>query len=212
MTRSMNATAAAAMLALLAGCGSSDEAPQPAVTVTELGAGVHAVSTGDAASPVEGKYYAAADGSRLLVLNDAGQQANALYRRDAGGAWQAWPAVTADTAVDLAGSSAVPYTVLNAASVVGRYAVRLATGETAALSVTAAGDIVPGGSACKLAGKVAATPLPNALKLTLTATGCGDVPAQADGYLVIDGDYAPAAFRLLAAGGKAPVDLWAFAE
>jgi hypothetical protein len=44
---------------------------------------VYAVSSGDAASPVEGKYYAAADGSRLLVLNDGGQKAASLYRREA---------------------------------------------------------------------------------------------------------------------------------
>jgi hypothetical protein len=41
-----------------------------------------------------GRYYAAADGSRLLVLNNSAQQATALYRRDAGGGWQMTPAAT----------------------------------------------------------------------------------------------------------------------
>jgi hypothetical protein len=197
---------------LLAACGSGHDAGAPAVTVTELAAGVHAVSTGDAADPVEGKYYAAADGSRLLVLNDREQRAGALYRRDAGGRWQASPAVTADTAVDLAGGTALSSTVLSAASVAGRYAIGLAGGATASFTVTTGGDILPGDTACKLAGKVAMSALPNALQLALTASGCAGLPARADGYLVVDGDYAPAAFRLLGPGAGTPLDLWAYAQ
>ncbi|WP_338760102.1 hypothetical protein [Massilia sp. METH4] len=207
----MNTLPAIALALLLAACGSSDETDAPAVQVTELGTGVYAVATGDAGNPVEGKYYAAADGSRLLVLNDTDQQASAIYRRAAGAGWQVSPA-TAGTAVDLLASNAVSSTVLDGASIAGRYAVRLATGAAATLSISANGDIVPGDTACKLSGKLAVTPLPNALKLELGTAGCGDLPALADGYLVVDRDYSPAVFRLVATGAKAPVDLWAYAR
>ena len=65
------------LAALLSACGGNhDDAPAPLVKVTELSAGAYAVSAGDAADPTAGKYYAAADGSRLLVLNNGSQRAS----------------------------------------------------------------------------------------------------------------------------------------
>jgi hypothetical protein len=202
----------AATALLLAACGSSNEPAKPAVKVTELAAGMYAVSSGDAANPTVGRYYSAADGSRLLVLNNSAQQATALYRRDAGGSWQVTPAATQDTSVELLNSSSLPSSVLNFTSIARSYTVRLASGAAAAFSVNANGDIVAGSTSCKLSGKLATSPLPNTLKVSLAAASCGDLPAQADGYLVVDSDYAPAAFRLLTYSGSAPLDLWAYAE
>lgn len=198
-------------LMLLAACGSSTD-NTPKVDVTELAAGTYAVSSGDAANPTAGKYYAAADGSRLLVLNNSAQQASALYRREANGRWQTTPAATADTSLTLLNSSAAPSNVINFTSIARSYTVRLAAGTAAAFSVNSSGDIVAGATTCKLSGKLAATSLPNALKATLSTTGCGDLPAQSDGYLLVDNDYAPASFRLLTYSGAALVDLWAYAE
>lgn len=215
-SRTCAGAGAAALLLLVAACGShSDDGGDraaPSIEVTELPPGTYAVSTGDAADPTAGKYYAAADGSRLLVLNDSAQQATAMYRRDGNAGWQPVPAATQDVKIALLGSSAAPSSVVDPASVAGSYAVRLAPGGVAAFSVNAGGDIVAGNTACKLSGKLAAGTLPNALKLTLATAGCGDLPAQSDGYLVVDGDYAPARFRLLAGGSAAPVDLWAYPE
>ena len=98
----------AAVALLLSACGSSNEPAKPAVKVTDLAAGMYAVSSGDSASPAAGRYYSAADGSRLLVLNNNAQQATALYRRDAGGSWQVTPAATQDTALELLNSSPLP--------------------------------------------------------------------------------------------------------
>ncbi|KQV91259.1 hypothetical protein ASD15_04245 [Massilia sp. Root351] len=199
---------------LLSGCSSDtpEALPAPSVKVAELAAGAYAVSTGDAANPSAGKYYAAADGSRLLVLNNSAQQATAVYRREGSGAWQAMPAATRDVSLELLGSSPIPSTTINAAAIARNYAVRLAGGGVAAFSVNAGGDIVAGGTSCKLSGKVAASTLPHTLTLSLAASGCGDLPAQSEGFLVVDSDYAPAGFRLLASGATAPVDLWAYPE
>lgn len=197
---------------LLAACGSSHDAAQPEVKVTELTAGVYAVSSGDTANPTAGKYYAAADGSRLLVLNNSNQQASAVYHRAAGGAWQLAPAPSAATSLELLNSNATSATSLTLAAVARSYTVRLASGAAAAFSVNAGGDIVAGASGCKLSGKLSTSPLPGTLKLSLTTSACGDLPAQSDGYLLADSDYAPAAFRLLTYSGAALVDLWAYAE
>ena len=92
------------------------------------------------------------------------------------------------------------------------YAVRLDNGNAALFSIGAGGGITAGASACKLSGKLAASSLPNALKLSLAASGCGDLPAQSEGLLVADDDYAPAAFRLITSGADGPIDLWAYPE
>jgi hypothetical protein len=202
----------AASALMLSACGSSNEPAKPAVKVTDLAAGMYTVSSGDAANPTVGRYYAAADGSRLLVLNNSAQQATALYRRDAGGSWQMTPAAAQDTSLELLNSSPLPSSVLNFTAIARSYTVRLASGAAAAFSVNANGEIVAGSTSCKLSGKLATSSLPNTLKLSLAASSCGDLPAQSDGYLVVDSDYAPAAFRLLAYSGSAPLDLWAYAE
>ena len=202
---------AGGVLLALAACGGSDDHGGDAapVRVTELAAGTYAVAAGDAANPTAGKYYAAADGSRLVVLNDAQERAQALYRRDAGGAWRT---ASGAPALDLLGSTPVMPAALAVAAVAGSYSIRLADGTIAAFSVNAAGDIAPGATACKLSGKLGAAQFPSALKLTLATSGCGALPAAADGFALADGDYAPAAFRLLADDTKAVVDLWAYRD
>ena len=212
-----HAGATVLLVSLLSACGGNhDDAPSnppaPVVKVTELGAGAYVVSAGDAADPTAGKYYAAADGSRLLVLNNSAQRASATYRRDANGAWQRSPEPKLDTTLDLLQSSAIPGAPLAIAPLARSYAARLDNGSVALFSIGTGGELTAGGSACKLSGKLAASGLPNALKLSLAASGCGDLPAQSEGVLVADGDYAPAAFRLITAGAGGPVDLWAYPE
>jgi hypothetical protein len=202
---------------LLSACsGGSDDGPgvddTPAVSVSELAAGSYSVSAGDVANPTAGKYYAAADGNRLLVLNDGAQQATAMYRRDGNGKWQMTPAPKENTTLELLNSSPMSSHVVSITAVAGVYSVRLAAGVVASFAVNAGGDIVPGNTGCKFSGKLTSTTLPDALKLSLATAGCGDLPAQSEGFLVVDEDYSPAAFRLVTPGSTAPVDLWAYPD
>lgn len=208
----LNLITAAASALLLSACGSNNEAAAPQIKVTDLAAGVYAVSSGDAASLSEGKYYAAADGSRLLVLNDASQKASALYRRTGNGQWSMTPPPSADTTLELANSNAVTAAQASLSTLARSYTLRLSSGEMASFSIASSGDIVAGSSTCKLSGKLSTSPLPGTLKASLASAACGDLPAQSDGYLVVDSDYAPASFRLLATSGTTLVDLWAYAE
>lgn len=216
MNRSFTIRAGAVLLPLLlSACGSSHDAAtdtSPTIRVTDLATGVYAVASGDAASPTAGKYYVAADGSALLVLNNSSQQAQTVYRREGSGTWQVTPAVTADTTLTLLSSSAITGSTLNPTSVARSYSVRLASGAAATFTVGSGGDITAGSSSCKLSGKLSAGTLSNTLKLSLTTAGCGDLPAQSDGVLIVDSDYSPAVFRLVTYSGSAPVDLWAYAE
>ena len=191
----------------LAACGGDDA---PTVAVTDLAAGAYTVSVGDANAPTVGKYYAAADGSRLLVLADSNDQATQLYRRAPGAAWVAVP-VLGNTTVALLRSDALPVAAVTVAAQAGSYTTLLATGGVASFTVSATGDITAGTSACKLSGKLAVGSLPNTLALTLSAQVCGSLPASSTGVLAVDADYAPAV-RLVADNGTQLLDLWAYRE
>jgi hypothetical protein len=197
---------------LLAACGSGDAPVAPKVSVTELAAGVHRVSSGDPDQPVVGSYHAAADGSALVILNDAEERAAKVYRRDGKDAWQAAPGVGQDSAVTVQSIGVQPALALSPASLAGRYVLRLGTGATAVFTLNAAGEIAAAEGGCKLSGKASPSALPQVLALTLNASGCGTLAATSEGWLVVDRDYAPASFRLVTSAAGKVSDLWAYAE
>ena len=216
MNRLLLCVGAAAAALVLAACGSDDDTPaapaSPTVTVDDATTGAYVVSTGTADALTVGKYYAAADGSRLLVLQGAGDRVSQLYRRaSAGAAWIPVPAASAATTVTLATRAAVAVTSPTAAALAGKYRVAIDGGH-ADFTLGADGVLTAGSATCKLSGTTTAGTLPGTLKLTLATSGCGALPASATGVLVADPDFAPAAFRLVADNGKVPVDLWAYAD
>jgi hypothetical protein len=201
---------------LLAGCGSVHEptVAQQRVVVDDLTTGVYAVSSGTADAAKAGRYYAGADGSRLLVLDQANGQADALYRRPAGGAWRAVPAVAGKLPVKLLRSdpAPAPTAAVSIADLAGNYVVQEASGVVGNFTVRPDGSVVAGASACKLSGKLSAGTLPTTLRLSLKTRACGTLPATSTGVLALNDDDTPARFRLVADNGRQLIDLWAFAD
>lgn len=221
MNRTFGIWALSVLVSALAACGGGDgdrpaptagQPAQPQIAVQDLPTGAYVVSLGDADAPTVGKYYAAEDGSRLLVVANDTDRTDRLYRRTAREAWVAVPASATDVSVALLRSDAVPAAAPAPASLAGSYVASVSDGTTAAFSVNAAGDITAGASACKLSGKLAANTLPGTMKATLAMVGCGALPASSAGVATFDNDYSPAKFRLVADNGTQAVDLWAFAE
>ncbi|MGR4867450.1 hypothetical protein ACIPRI_01135 [Variovorax sp. LARHSF232] len=219
-TLSNGAAALAAALAL-AGCGggsNNDGAVTPApsspkVTVQDLAPGSYIVSVGDANAPTVGKYYAGANGSRLLALANKDDQLDRLFKRDPGASsWTAIPAVDQDLQLALLRSDALVAQSADPAALAGNYAAALSDGAPARLRIAASGAITALDTACKLSGQLGASTLPSTLKLSLAASGCAGLPATGSGVLVIDSDYAPARFRLIADNGTQALDLWAYKE
>ena len=203
MNRLLLCVGSAAAALVLAACGGDDDTPaapaSPTVTVDDATTGAYVVSVGTADALAVGKYYAAADGSRLLVLQGADDRVSQLYRRaSAGAAWIPVPAASTATTVTLATRAAVAVTSPTAAALAGKYRVAIDGGHA---------DFTLGADGVLTAGT-----LPGTLKLTLATSGCGALPASATGVLVADPDFAPAAFRLVADNDKVPVDLWAYAK
>lgn len=195
--------------------GNTGGAPTATVSVDDLKPGSYTVSLGDAGAPVVGKYYASASGERLLVIAGADDQATALYRRAAGGLWVGVPPSSQNVKVTLLRSDAQVDAAAapSLASVAGKYASLVAPGVRATYGIASDGSIAAdASSACKLSGSVSAGAMPDTLKLVLKTQGCGSLPANLTGALVVDPDYAPARFRLIADDGVSPVDLWGFSS
>ena len=218
-------TLACAALAVLAGCGGSNdhsypwfgsipEAAKPTVTADELDTGAYTVSTGNAEQPTMGRYYAGADGKRLLALEDPLEHVDVLLRRaDASSKWAAVPAPASDLSVKFLRSEARALAKPDAAALAGRYVVRLSDGSAADFQIGADGRIAKGSlSGCQLSGSLAAGSLPAALALSLDSSGCAGLPAHASGVLIVDSQDAPASLRLLADDGGSIVDLRGYAE
>ena len=203
-----------ASLALVACNGGGDAGPS--VSVPELAPGSYVVNAGTADAPVPGRYFSGSDGSRVLVLNNAAEQAERIYRRASSSAeWVAVPAATADVSISLQASHkrAAP-SALTVGQLVGRYVTQLGPGVWAQFNVAADGSISAGAaSSCKLSGRLDSQGGAGGLALSLTASGCGSaVPASSSGFALADVDELPARMRLLADDGRTMLDLRAFSE
>ncbi|SFN49013.1 hypothetical protein [Variovorax sp. OV329] len=225
MSNSLVTGAALAAIALmLFGCGGGHDgnagdgrtpaATAPKVSVQDLSTGSYTVSVGDANAPTVGKYYAGDDGSRLLLLAKADDRLGTLYRRDPGAStWVAVPAASADVQLTLLRGDALPAQAVDLAQLAGNYVAALGDGSAVRFALAAGGSITAGDGGCKLSGQVGEGKLPSTLKLTLNASAaCAGLPSSSNGALVIDSDYTPARFRLVADNGSQALDLWSYRE
>jgi hypothetical protein len=204
------------VLALVA-CGSSDGDAQtsvakPEIRVSDLSEGSYVVSIGDQENPTVGKYYAGADGNRLLIVEDETGQAKNVYRRNGAGAWTTAPAAKQNVNLQLLSNTKLVTSTLDVASLAGSYVTRLSNGAPALFSLTSGGDVVAGSTPCKLSGKATASTLPGTFNLNLSASGCGELPSVATGAIMVDSDYAPARFRIVTDDGTTIGTLLAFSE
>ena len=226
MNRKLPTAAALAAVLALAACGGGSSnsggggggsgAPAPSnpkVTVQDLAPGSYIVSVGNANAPTVGKYYAGVDGSRLLALANKDDRLDRLFKRDPGASsWSVIPAVEQDLQLSLLRSDSLVAQGADPAALAGSYAAALSDGAPARFAIAAGGAITALDTACKLSGQLSAGMLPSTLKLSLAASGCAGLPATSSGVLVIDSDYAPARFRLIADDGAKALDLWAYKQ
>lgn len=212
MNRFIKRWAPVALSLTMAACGSNDN-DDPKVIVDNLNEGAYTVSTGTADTPTVGRYLAAADGSRLLVVGDDNGLARSLYRKTGNGDWVAVPPVSQDTRLSLLRQDPLVVATPTLAGIAGHYVTTSPSGGAASFSITTDGRIVADAtSACRLTGTLGAGALPGTLKLELSTSGCGELPTSSTGVLSVDPDLAPASFRLIADDRSKVIDLRAFAE
>lgn len=214
---------------LLAACGGSDGDDPQKLQVPELQASNAAanlrVAVDDGVGGVlPGRYLAADNGQRLLLLTDAqGRMTSLLVRDSRQSAWQVRAgtapkgAVVFSTTTD---DTAAAGQVLALGDVAVQahphgYAMRGAQGQEVVWTVDAQGVLsAPEGAACPITGQVSASGMPQALQLQLEdRKACLGGAPQWRGWLLRDADDAPAAFRMVSADGSSPaVDQWVFAR
>lgn len=201
------------MTLVLTACGltaCSGGGDSSAISLDQKSGGLYTVGLGSADAPDVGQYLAAANGERLLVVNDSHGMAAKLYRQAAGGAWTSVPAATVNETVSLLSSQTELSAAVSLAALAGTYITQIETGVSAQFVVAADGTISTGSDTCKLFGKLSQSQLPAAAQLTLNTSNCANLPATLAGVLLVDKEYAPVSFRLVVDNGSKVFDLWAF--
>lgn len=202
---------------LLAAC--HDDEPEAAAASVTVGnaptaAGNYLVSIGDENSPTSGRLYQAANGSRMLIVNDAGDLASAIYTSSTNGVWQRVPPAPQGEHIELQQSSAMPGSSSSSSSqLAGDYST-LVQGVATGFSLASDGKLSASANAgCKLSGQLDAAEFsPGVRKLSLTFSQCALLSGTLSGVLIQDADYAPARLRMVLDNGAQITELWAYAE
>ena len=198
---------------LLAACHDDEpEAAAASVTVgnAPMAAGNYLVSIGDENSPTSGRLYQTANGSRMLIVNDAGDLASAIYTSSTNGVWQRVPPAPQGEHIELQQSSAMPG---SSSQLAGDYST-LVQGVATGFSLASDGKISASANVgCKLSGQLDAAEFsPGVRKLSLTFSQCATLSGTLSGVLIQDADYAPARLRMVLDNGTQITELWAYAE
>jgi len=135
----------------LAACGGSDRAS----IVPEAPAGAYLVAVGTDQAFSSGYYYVADDGAATLAIEDtASARVTTLYRRDAGGAWQAVPSSGLTLPVKFLERRDDAMAATTLADLSGRYAASTGAGGVVFFAIDAQGRIgALAGSACAVSGR-----------------------------------------------------------
>jgi hypothetical protein len=194
----------------LVACGGSDRAS----IVPEAPAGAYLVAVGTDQAFSSGYYYVADDGAATLAIEDtASARVTTLYRRDAGGAWQAVPGSGLTLPVKFLERRDDAMAATTLADLSGRYAASTGAGGVVFFAIDAQGRIgARAGSACAVSGTVSAGTPDGLFRVSLSVDNCAGIPANLRGVLVSNRAWVAQSFRLLLEGGNGAHDWWVYAE
>lgn len=182
--------------------------PVPALTT-----GTYAVSveTGQEL-PTVGKYYSGADGSKLVVLNDEQDRAQRVIHYDAATrTWHSSNQSGQPPKLEFASQEKIADRQLGLNELAGSYSLSLADGRTIPVEIKGQGQINSLDQNCRFSGKISESPMANTATYQFTENSCAALKNNVKGYVVIDEDLEPAAFRLLSDTVNAQ-DIWAFSS
>jgi len=183
------------------------EKPEP---VPALAVGTYSVSIEtDQELPIVGKYYSGADGSKLVVLNDEQDRAQIVMHYDI--STKTWHSNQSDKNLKLEFShyEKIADQKLSLNELVGSYTLSLADGSSIPVEVKAQGQMISLDQNCSFTAKISESALANTANYQFTENKCAALKHNEKGYVVVDQDLEPAAFRLLSDTVDSK-DLWAF--
>jgi len=191
----------------------NDRQEQPAEKsepVPALAMGTYSVSIEtDQELPTVGKYYSGTDGTKLVVLNDEQDRAQIVMHYDV--ATKAWHSNQSDKNLKLefAHYEKIADQKLSLNELVGSYTLSLADGSSIPVEVKAQGQMISLDQNCSFTAKISESSLANTASYQFTENKCAALKNNEKGYVVVDQDLEPAAFRLLSDTVDSK-DLWAF--
>ncbi|RPE31624.1 hypothetical protein EC846_1091 [Acinetobacter sp. BIGb0102] len=191
----------------------NDRQEQPAEKsepVPALAVGTYSVSIEtDQELPTVGKYYSGTDGTKLVVLNDEQDRAQIVMHYDV--ATKTWHSNQSDKNLKLefAHYEKIADQKLSLNELVGSYTLSLADGSSIPVEVKAQGQMISLDQNCSFTAKISESSLANTASFQFTENKCAALKNNEKGYVVVDQDLEPAAFRLLSDTVDSK-DLWAF--
>lgn len=203
----------AGALAALSACGGgSDNANSVALSGT-LTAGASAMLLeGDPAGSF-GEAFIDSDGNGILLIESDDLRPAAAYYEVKGNAVRRVPAADSALQVSAVAGSASPVNVkaVTLADLAGSYAAINRDNTVTNFALSADGVMSIGTSACGISGNIQPrSAIVGALPLTVTLTGCGSADGAYQGYAINAGEYAPAAFRIVAENRVSFIDMLVF--
>ncbi|TCM70905.1 hypothetical protein EC844_101179 [Acinetobacter calcoaceticus] len=216
MKLNMKAVALLCSLGLVA-CGDDkaevDTVPQDKteIKVQSLPAGVHQVSVGSEQQPQVGQIYVATSGDQLLVLNQENERAEKVYYTDSTQRWVSMPSTVKSEQVKFLHHEPIANQQIAVNQMQGRYIAHLDGEQVLTFAIDASGQIASFDSTCVMTGKITPSAIPNSLGFSLSSKNCKNWPEKAAGYLVVDEQYQPAAFRMINTQSNLN-DLWVYPE
>jgi hypothetical protein len=181
------------------------------LTVDELESGRYTVSVGDENSPSIGKYYAGNGNSRFVFVEGVDGKVAQIYRRTQNGEWTAVPNSRDDTTIKLVNSTPVLDQNIGLAELPSGFVTKTSLDQVVKFALGSNGRLTAEAGDCHIVGTVSEGDIEGLLAVALTSENC-DLPEEMDGVLVIDDDYQPAVFRLIASRGEEIMDLWIYQE
>lgn len=204
--------AMAIAMSLLVACGHSKSKNDTAkLSVDDLGSGRYTVSIGDENSPSVGKYYGGSGNSRFVFVEGANGNVAKIYRRKESGEWTAVPNIIKDSDVNFINSTpvldqGVGFKVLPSSFVTKTFLDKIVT-----LSIASNGKLTAEAGDCYISGEMSDGDIEELLEVRLTTENC-NLPQVMDGVLIIDKDYQPAVFKLVAYDDQEVFDLMLYQE
>ncbi|WP_295873218.1 hypothetical protein [uncultured Zhongshania sp.] len=199
-------------VSVLVACNDKNQKNSAAkLNVDELESGRYTISVGEEEAPAIGKYYAGNGSSRFAFVEGSDGKVAQIYRRVENGEWTAVPNINTDTAVNIINSTPVLDQSVALAELPSSFVTKTSLDKVVKFSLGSNGNLTADAGDCNLVGDVSESDIEGLLAVSLTTANC-DLPQAMDGVLVVDKDYQPAVFRLIASDDQEIVDLWVYQE
>jgi hypothetical protein len=200
-------------LALLSACGGGTGSGASILLNSALPSGANSVLlSGDTAGSF-GEVFMDGEGNGVLLVGSGDERPAAAYYDIERNSLRRVPAPDASLQLGVESGATQPVrtTAITLAAIAGTYAAIDQDNKVAGFSIGGNGVVTAAGSGCAVSGTIgSASGVTGILPLSIALSGCGSKDGSYRGYVISAGEYAPAAFRIVAENQQSFIDMLAF--